>query len=224
VLQQWLNGKSTTDKDISVDGKWGSQSAAMAKAFNYNSIDEVYKAYQEHVAKATTITDYAYEDDDGKYQGSYKTAKEAAEAAPGGEYAIYESTRRKGTAFHMGPLRFIDYAKNLTDKWKEKEKQHHGGGGGHSSFDPIVRVAFGMDGPVPLATGGYTGSWGSYGKLAMLHEKELVLNQGDTANFLTSMEVLERILQVLDLQAVSSQLGGVLSSPGFRDTGTQTMQ
>jgi hypothetical protein len=34
-------------------------------------------------------------------------------------------------------------------------------------------------------TGGYTGEWsGAYGKLAMLHEKELVLNKHDTENFL----------------------------------------
>lgn len=73
-------------------------------------------------------------------------------------------------------------------------------------------------------TGGYTGAWGSYGKMAMLHEKELVLNQGDTANFLASMEVLERILQILDLQAFSSQMGGLLSSPGFRESGSQNIQ
>lgn len=29
-------------------------------------------------------------------------------------------------------------------------------------------------------TGGYTGSWGESGKLAVLHEKELVLNKEDT--------------------------------------------
>jgi hypothetical protein len=45
-----------------------------------------------------------------------------------------------------------------------------------------------------LDTGGYTGRWGAYGKLAMLHEKELVLNKNDTENFLASMEILERIL------------------------------
>ena len=60
--------------------------------------------------------------------------------------------------------------------------------------------------------------------MAMLHEKELVLNQGDTANFLASMEVLERILQILDLQAFSSQMGGLLSSPGFRESGSQNIQ
>ena len=30
------------------------------------------------------------------------------------------------------------------------------------------------------ATGGYTGDWGGDGKIAVLHEKELVLNQKDT--------------------------------------------
>lgn len=63
-------------------------------------------------------------------------------------------------------------------------------------------------------TGGYTGDWaGSYGKLAFLHKKEMVLRPEDTSNFLASMEILERILQILDLQAVSAQLGGMLTSP-----------
>jgi len=53
-------------------------------------------------------------------------------------------------------------------------------------------------------TGGYTGAWGPYGKMAMLHEKELVLNKADTKNFLASMEILHRILEIIDLQAMSS--------------------
>ena len=36
-------------------------------------------------------------------------------------------------------------------------------------------------------TGGYTGSWGTAGKLALLHEKELVLNKEDTKNLLASV-------------------------------------
>ena len=77
---------------------------------------------------------------------------------------------------------------------------------------------------IPFDTGGYTGSWGSYGKLAMLHEKELVLNPADTENFLASMTVLERILQVLDLQAMSSQLGGILTSPGFSNVSNGVLE
>ena len=35
-----------------------------------------------------------------------------------------------------------------------------------------------------FASGGYTGSWGPSGRLAVLHEKELVLNANDTLHFL----------------------------------------
>ena len=62
-----------------------------------------------------------------------------------------------------------------------------------------------------LDSGGYTGDWGPQGKLAVLHEKEIVLNKNDTANFLASMEILERILNVIDLQTMNSQLGGLIT-------------
>ena len=68
---------------------------------------------------------------------------------------------------------------------------------------------------VGFDTGGYTGAWGSYGKLAVLDEKELVLNKGDTANFLASMELLEKILEMIDVQSASAQLGGLLSTPTY---------
>ena len=68
---------------------------------------------------------------------------------------------------------------------------------------------------VGFDTGGYTGAWGSYGKLAMLHEKEMVLNKQDTENFLASMDLLNHILEIIDLQSASRQIGGILSSPFF---------
>ena len=49
----------------------------------------------------------------------------------------------------------------------------------------------------------------------MLHEKELILNQDDTANFLASIDILRNIVKVLDLQAAYSQLDNQLSSPGY---------
>jgi hypothetical protein len=52
-----------------------------------------------------------------------------------------------------------------------------------------------------LDTGGYTGSWGTDGKLAMLHQKELVLNPDDTTNFLASLEILREIMSVIDLHS-----------------------
>lgn len=43
-------------------------------------------------------------------------------------------------------------------------------------------------------TGGYTGDWhSSEGRLAMLHEKELVLKKEDTTNFLDALEILRSL-------------------------------
>lgn len=48
-----------------------------------------------------------------------------------------------------------------------------------------------------MDNGGYTGSWGSDGRLAILHEKEEVFSKDDTLRLLNAAEILRRI----DLQA-----------------------
>ena len=60
-----------------------------------------------------------------------------------------------------------------------------------------------------LATGGYTGSWGPEGRLAVLHEKELVLNAEDTKNFLSATGILREISQMLDRDALIASLGAI---------------
>ena len=63
----------------------------------------------------------------------------------------------------------------------------------------------------PFKTGGYTGSWGSSGKLAILHEKELVLNRDDTENFLSAVNMIREITRIIDLNTLGSLMGlGVL--------------
>ena len=52
--------------------------------------------------------------------------------------------------------------------------------------------------PEGFATGGYTGEWGPEGKLALLHEKELILNQTQTKDFLSSLELMSHIIDVID--------------------------
>ena len=52
-------------------------------------------------------------------------------------------------------------------------------------------------------TGGYTGEWDSSGRLALLHQKEIVLNAHDTANFLAAIDILRDITRAIDLQALS---------------------
>jgi hypothetical protein len=46
-------------------------------------------------------------------------------------------------------------------------------------------------------TGGYTGSWGDDGKLAVLHQKELVLNASDTENMLAAVGIVRDMSSLL---------------------------
>lgn len=48
-----------------------------------------------------------------------------------------------------------------------------------------------------LDTGGYTGEWDSSGKLAVLHQKELVLNADDTANMLAAVQIVRTLDETL---------------------------
>lgn len=75
-------------------------------------------------------------------------------------------------------------------------------------------------------TGGYTGVWGSSGRMAMLHEKELVLNKQDTTNLLSSVDILRGISKTLDLQAISARMAssGLLSSIGINTKTPQAVQ
>ena len=100
-----------------------------------------------------------------------------------------------------------------------------GGGGGGSSYSGIdMHIPRSEFSYAHFDTGGYTGQWGSYGKLAMLHEKELVLNKGDTENFLASMGILNNILQTIDLQSANAQIGGILTTPNFHGGGNDMLE
>jgi hypothetical protein len=58
-----------------------------------------------------------------------------------------------------------------------------------------------------MDTGGYTGEWGESGKFAMLHEKELVLNQNDTANFLDALSISRDVIHsMIEMNARQSSL------------------
>ena len=72
-------------------------------------------------------------------------------------------------------------------------------------------------------TGGYTGQWGPEGKLAMLHQKELVLNADDTENFLLGIQMLRSISDILEKNAslasmTSSNLSAYTLSNSFGQT------
>ena len=68
--------------------------------------------------------------------------------------------------------------------------------------------------PEPYATGGYTGDWGPEGKLAVLHEKELVLNAKDTENLLTTVSFIRDLVNMIDAQAGIASLFNMYATSG----------
>ena len=73
-------------------------------------------------------------------------------------------------------------------------------------------------------TGGYTGSWGEDGRIAMLHQKELVLNAADTENMLKAVEIVRNIVKVIDLNAGAQSQGLGTLSTGTAQVGDQVLE
>lgn len=57
--------------------------------------------------------------------------------------------------------------------------------------------------PSSFDSGGYTGPWGSEGKLALLHEKELILNKTDTENILDAVNIIRSMSQSITSSLVN---------------------
>ena len=64
-----------------------------------------------------------------------------------------------------------------------------------------------------LDTGGYTGTWGPDGRVAMLHEKELVLNKEDTSNLLSAVGAIREITGLGDsiVSSIASGISGMVA-------------
>jgi len=61
-------------------------------------------------------------------------------------------------------------------------------------------------------TGGYTGSWGdAEGRLAFLHQGELVLNQDDTANILNAVQIVRSMASAINGIA-SGEINSLMSN------------
>lgn len=73
-------------------------------------------------------------------------------------------------------------------------------------------------------TGGYTGEWGAEGRLGILHQKELVLNENDTKNMLSAVQILRSIPYSTIAQSLlnSSRTTAVLSSINSGISGLST--
>ena len=79
-------------------------------------------------------------------------------------------------------------------------------------------------------TGGYTGDWengiteAKNGKLAFLHQKELVLNETDTANILNAVNMIRAMTDGLKSGALNSALSSINSFSGMNSQSSQDLE
>ena len=131
-----------------------------------------------------TIT-FIYNDGSGRVD--YKTV-------PLGTALTFPTPSRSGYTFQgwksnvygdVVKSRVITKNETLTAQWKQ-----------NSGLWGIASAALGAvtGGLTGYATGGYTGSWeNNNGRLAVLHQKELVLNEDDTKNMLNTVAIMRQI-------------------------------
>lgn len=117
----------------------------------------------------------------------------------GGTY--YEQSSGKGRTGHRGPGGQVTITKIKPNANYPIHVKSSSSAYGWLKEDQIT----GFD------TGGYTGNWGdTSGRLALLHQKELVLNASDTANLLSIVDMVREIANIIDLNAAAAS--GVYSS------------
>ena len=129
----------------------------------------------------------------------YLDGRETFTVGNGGDSSF---TNVDGTRYLKTPLGYV-----LADGVKLDDAKSYGGVGVYKA--KANKVAYYEY--VTMATGGYTGEWGPEGKMAMLHEKEIVLNKEDTENLL---KVVEIVRTIIDSNAANAGLG-ILHSPGI---------
>ena len=93
-----------------------------------------------------------------------------------------------GETIHLALLPYIDEIRK--NKYMQQGFKERMGDYGWNKFIKYANIQ-------ELQSGGYTGEWGTDGRLAVLHEKELVLNKDDTSNVLQAVNIIRSIASTL---------------------------
>ena len=172
--------------------------------------EETVSSFNEIIAKLSEVSTQAnatYSDLSNIGTASTAQGWDASSGndnGPGGYQSIIPGTPYSGNITSSVSSTFkkvngINYLKIKDDLWIKTSDLAQGqflGGNSSGGTYKVTNIPtwqfIGFD------TGGYTGEWGSEGRMAMLHEKEIVLNKVDTANLLASVEIVRSIAQSID--------------------------
>ena len=193
--------------------------ASRATAVDYSQVLTDYVVNQGGSLKDQQAVDLFY-DRGEKWEGMTDEQKkglltgEELEVVITEYQGIKEKDPSKYTQEEKDLVNFVESVANKTNDNKYYNYENI------AQFDSL----FDFDWMDQFDTGGYTGNWGPAGKLAMVHEKELILNPEDTENFLAGINALRQIAQVIDLSAFSMGLGQGFNLPSIGANGSTLEQ
>ena len=153
----------------------------------------VMEAALAAVEAALQLRQMKWDDDDDDDGGSSSSSGSSGSDSSGGGSGSSITSRTAAITIEeeTGKGNSSDLS-GYTGKEKKtiKENASHRGINSWGKLDP--KKTWGTR-YIPYDTGGYTGSWGKEGKIAMLHEKELVLNKTDTKNMLDTVNIVRQL-------------------------------
>lgn len=186
--------KSLEDLNLNLDeliGKTGQLSEQKAVVDEigkaWESVkDAIYAALQANLEYLKLQGEDNSEDEkEGKNKNKDKTFSVSVEDGDGDAWIGDVTAKNKKQAEQ----------KAIKEQQKAFGNKTHSAGGGYTVISSKKKTG---QGKVKMATGGYTGDWsGNEGKEAILHKKELVLNQEDTKNILAATAVVRSISNLL---------------------------
>ena len=188
----------------------GDNGVIAALGLELTAVQGITAAYINQRAAMNDVIN-GYEDlAEAAKQNAQRTAESEFDISPGSQVTVKGSASTWLTGGGMENYGSLKSGEGYTVLRWDTNKEHILISNGAGSYGWVNKTDL-----VGFDTGGYTGEWGPYGKMAMVHEKELILNPHDTDNLLTSIEFLSRILEIIDLQTINSQIGGTLISPSM---------
>ena len=145
------------------------------------------------------VASSAYKKGDNK-----KTPPPYAGGGNNGNKYTYVVTGEDGTETIFGETSDLQTAKNVIDYYREMD------------LDGYIKQGSEI---LKYDTGGYTGEWnGDNGRLALLHQKELVLNENDTKNLLDTVKLSRGIMDFVR-QSVSNMFNSSMLRTNYNISG-----
>ena len=214
VAQQASNAQraATINTDI-INATSGSSSysAAITSTGSVNGYNSIFTTSASSGDGDSTIRGYSFDDLVEGIAGNIWTYDSWGDDPTRHAYMIEKFGQETGDAIYnaVQSLFSSGYGYNY-----DPHRWASGGYAAYSEFD-VSR----------FDTGGYTGDWNNQdnGRLAILHEKELVLNPQDTINILQAVDLIRQMISNISSSSLGSHIQNINSSTEMQEL-TQNIQ